>query len=99
MKTRTLLFSCLAIVLAGCKPAANAPAEKAAESAPAPPAAKSNKPQVLVANYPLQYFAQRLAGDSVEVRQQAMQTGHANVGEAVGLEAVGVQGDHAFVAV
>ena len=68
MKTRTLLFSCLAIVLAGCKPAANAPAEKAAESAPAPPAAKSNKPQVLVANYPLQYFAQRLAGDAVEVR-------------------------------
>ena len=68
MKTRTLLFSCLAIVLAGCKPAANAPAEKAAESAAAPSAAKSNKPQVLVANYPLQYFAQRLAGDAVEVR-------------------------------
>jgi hypothetical protein len=34
----------------------------------AAPAAKSNQPQVLVANYPLQYFAQRIAGDAVEVR-------------------------------
>jgi zinc transport system substrate-binding protein len=65
MKTRTLLFSCLAIVLAGCKPSKEAPAEKAAE---APATAKSGKPQVLVANYPLQYFAQRIAGDAVEVR-------------------------------
>ncbi len=64
MKKRTLLFSCLAIVLAGCKPSA----EKAAETPAAQPAAKSGKPQVLVANYPLQYFAQRLAGDAVEVR-------------------------------
>lgn len=68
MKTRTLLFSCLAIVLAGCKPSAEAPAEKAAETAAGPTSAKSGKPQVLVANYPLQYFAQRIAGDAVEVR-------------------------------
>ena len=68
MKTRTLLSSCLAIVLAGCKPAANAPAEKAAETAPVPLVAKSSKPQVLVANYPLQYFTQRIVGDAVDVR-------------------------------
>jgi zinc transport system substrate-binding protein len=68
MKIRTLLFSCLAIVLACCKPAANAPAEKTAETAQAPATAKSGKPQVLVANYPLQYFAQRIAGDAVDVR-------------------------------
>jgi zinc transport system substrate-binding protein len=68
MKTRTLLFSCLALVLAGCKPAAQAPAEKTAETAAAPTPAKSSKPQVLVANYPLQFFAQRIAGDAVEVR-------------------------------
>lgn len=69
MKTRTLILSCLAIVLAGCKPSKEAPAEKAAEAAPAAAAtAKSGKPQVLVANYPLQYFAQRIAGDAVEVR-------------------------------
>ncbi len=68
MKTRTLLFSCLALVLAGCKPAAQAPAEKTAETAAAPTPAKSDKSQVLVANYPLQYFAQRIAGDAVEVR-------------------------------
>lgn len=64
MNKRTLLFSFLAIILAGCKPSA----EKAAETATAPTAVKSGKPQVLVANYPLQYFAQRIAGDAVEVR-------------------------------
>lgn len=64
MKTRTLLFSFLAIALAGCKPSA----EKASETSSSPSAAKSGKPQVLVANYPLQYFAQRIAGDDVEVR-------------------------------
>jgi len=65
MKKRSLLFSCLAIVLAGCKPSAETPAAKPAEgTAPA----KSGKPQVLVANYPLQYFAQRIAGDAVDVR-------------------------------
>jgi zinc transport system substrate-binding protein len=68
MKTRTLLFSCLAIVLAGCKPSTPAPAEKGAETAATTTASKSGKPQVLVANYPLQYFAQRIAGDAVEVR-------------------------------
>lgn len=63
MKKRTLLLTCITIVLAGCKPSAEAPAAKSAE-----PAAKTGKPQVLVANYPLQYFAQRIAGDAVEVR-------------------------------
>ena len=75
MKSRTLL-SCLVIVLAACKPSAEAPAEKAAappvekaaEPVPAPAPTKSSKPQVLVANYPLQYFAQRIAGDAVDVR-------------------------------
>jgi len=74
MKIR-LLLSCLTLVLAACKPAAQpeaaAPAATTPAAAQAPveaPAAKSNKPQVLVANYPLQYFAQRIAGDAVEVR-------------------------------
>lgn len=69
MKIR-LLLSCLAFVLAACKPAEQ-PGTNAPSTAPTPvasPAAKSNKPQVLVANYPLQYFAQRIAGDAVEVR-------------------------------
>ena len=64
MKTRALLLSCLAVVLAGCKPAAEKNADAPASAAPA----KSSKPQVLVANYPLQYFAQRIAGDAVEVK-------------------------------
>ena len=67
MKSLTLL-SCLAIALVGCKRAADTPAGKAAESAAPATVAKSDKPQVLVANYPLQYFAQRIAGDAVEVR-------------------------------
>lgn len=76
MKARALL-SCLAIslVIASCKKesAEQKPADPS--SAPAPAAAatpadapKSGKPQVLVANYPLQYFAQRMAGDAVEVK-------------------------------
>ncbi len=76
MKARVLL-SCLAIslVIASCK-------KESAEQKPADPssapasagtttpaeAPKSGKPQVLVANYPLQYFAQRMAGDTVEVK-------------------------------
>jgi zinc transport system substrate-binding protein len=69
MKIRFLL-SCLTVLLAACKPAEEpgAVAPSAAPTAVASPAAKSNKPQVLVANYPLQYFAQRIAGDAVEVR-------------------------------
>jgi|UniRef100_UPI00378446ED zinc transport system substrate-binding protein len=69
MKIR-LLLSCLAFALAACKPAEE-PGATTPPAAPTPvasPAAKSTKPQVLVANYPLQYFAQRIAGDSVEVR-------------------------------
>jgi zinc transport system substrate-binding protein len=69
MKIRFLL-SCLTVLLAACKPAEEpgAVAPSAAPTAVASPAAKSNKPQVLVASYPLQYFAQRIAGDAVEVR-------------------------------
>lgn len=64
MKTRFIL-STFAILLAACKPTSN----DAAPAASAEPAvAKSSKPQVLVANYPLQYFAQRIAGDEVDVR-------------------------------
>lgn len=71
------LLSCLAVsmVIAGCKRESveQKPAEASASSAPAaasPPAEapKSGRPQVLVANYPLQYFAQRMAGDTVDVR-------------------------------
>jgi zinc transport system substrate-binding protein len=69
MKIRFLL-SCLTVLIAACKPAeqpgATAPSD--APTAVTAPAAKSNQPQVLVANYPLQYFAQRIAGDAVEVR-------------------------------
>lgn len=73
MKARVLL-SCLAVLIASCKKesAEQKPAEPsapAAATAPAEaPAPKSGKPQVLVASYPLQYFAQRMAGDTVEVR-------------------------------
>ncbi len=72
MKLR-LFFSGLALLLSACKPSSTEPAAKApgadapAETVAAAPA-KSGKPQVLVANYPLQYFAQRIAGDAVEVR-------------------------------
>lgn len=69
MKIRFLL-SCLTILIAACKPAEQ-PGAAASSGAPtpaSPPAAKSSKSQVLVANYPLQYFAQRIAGDAVEVR-------------------------------
>lgn len=48
----------LLLLLVGCKPAADSAST---------PAAKSGKPQVYVANYPLKYFAQRLGGDAIEV--------------------------------
>lgn len=75
MKARALL-SCMAIslVIASCKKesAEQKPAEPSSSSASvaATPAEapKSGKQQVLVANYPLQYFAQRMAGDAVEVK-------------------------------
>lgn len=51
----------LAAGLTACKPAS--------DSAVAPRAAdKPGKPIVLVANYPLQYFAERLGGDAIDVR-------------------------------
>jgi zinc transport system substrate-binding protein len=65
MKFR-LFLSCFAILISACKPSSTGPK---AETAPSPATApKSSKPQVLVANYPLQYFAQRIASDVVEVR-------------------------------
>ena len=51
--------ACLAIALSACKPASN---EATVDMTPAA-LPKSGKPQVLVANYPLQYFAQRIAGE------------------------------------
>ncbi len=66
MNIRILSPLSLIILLAACKPAADtAPASATADT---PAAAISGKPQVLVANYPLQYFAQRIAGDAVQVR-------------------------------
>lgn len=72
MKAR-VLFSCLAIatVVASCKrdSAEQKPADASSPPATAPAdVPKSGKPQVLVANYPLQYFAQRMGGDAVEVK-------------------------------
>ncbi|MDP1588377.1 MAG: metal ABC transporter substrate-binding protein [Prosthecobacter sp.] len=67
MKIRFLL-SCLTVLLAACKPAPQSETQSPSQASTASSAAKSNKPQVLVANYPLQYFAQRIAGDAVEVR-------------------------------
>ncbi|MDZ4404160.1 metal ABC transporter substrate-binding protein [Prosthecobacter sp.] len=67
MKHR-LFLSCLVILISACKPASNAPDAAAPAGNNEASSAKSGKPQVLVANYPLQYFAQRIAGDVVEVR-------------------------------
>lgn len=64
MNIRILSPLSLIILLAACKPAA----DTAPATADTPAAAISGKPQVLVANYPLQYFAQRIAGDTVQVR-------------------------------
>lgn len=48
------------LVLCACKPASDTPAS--------PTAAKSGKPQVYVANYPLKYFAERLGGAAIDVK-------------------------------
>lgn len=66
MNTRTLCLIPITILIAACKPAADAPPAPAAVEKPA--VVTSGKPQVLVANYPLQYFAQRIAGNTVDVR-------------------------------
>lgn len=71
MKNRLLLFiasSIAAVGLAACKkqPSAPAPAPGETKAAPAQSPSKSGKPRVLVANYPLHYFTQRIAGDVVE---------------------------------
>ncbi|MEZ5387325.1 MAG: metal ABC transporter substrate-binding protein [Prosthecobacter sp.] len=65
MNIRTLSPFFLVLLLAACKPAADTAPSSATAGAPA---AIPGKPQVLVANYPLQYFAQRIAGDAVQVR-------------------------------
>jgi zinc transport system substrate-binding protein len=59
MKTALSLFLPL-LLLAACKPAPDAPQASAS--------AKSGKPQVYVANYPLKYFAERIGGDAIEVK-------------------------------
>lgn len=59
MKTALSLFLPL-LLLAACKPAPDAP--QASSSA------KSGKPQVYVANYPLKFFAERIGGDAIEVK-------------------------------
>jgi zinc transport system substrate-binding protein len=59
MKTAFALFLPL-LLLAACKPAPDVP--DAASSA------KSGKPQVYVANYPLKYFVERIGGDAIEVK-------------------------------
>lgn len=70
MKLRVILSS-FAILLAACKPSTSeqppAASTGAAGTTPAAPST-SGKPQVLVANYPLQYFAQRIGGEAVEVK-------------------------------
>jgi ABC-type Zn uptake system ZnuABC Zn-binding protein ZnuA len=47
----------LLVLLAACKPPLDAPS-----------ASRGGKPHVYVANYPLQFFAERLGGDQVEVQ-------------------------------
>lgn len=71
MKNRLLSFiasSIAALGLAACKkqPSAPAPAPAAPKAVPSQAPSKSGKPRVLVANYPLHYFTQRIAGDLVE---------------------------------
>lgn len=60
---RALLILPLLTLLAACKPAAPGTASGHTGKA----AATAARPQVYVANYPLQYFATRLAGDWVDV--------------------------------
>ena len=55
----SILFAS-AILLTACKPGNPTSTENVAP--------KSGKPQVYVANYPLKYFAERIGGDSVEVK-------------------------------
>jgi zinc transport system substrate-binding protein len=59
MKTALSLFLPL-LLLAACKPETDTP--------PASASAKSGKPQIYVANYPLKYFAERIGGDAIEVK-------------------------------
>lgn len=66
MKIRHLLAG-IVLLISACKPAPSESPPAATPAAPTAPAT-SGKPQVFVANYPLQYFAQRIAGDAVEVR-------------------------------
>ena len=60
--------SVCALALPSCdKPPSNAPSSPAkGGSATKPPPARSGKPRILVANYPLHYFTQRIAGDLAE---------------------------------
>lgn len=60
MMRSSLLLLLPLFLLAACKPAATPPAASAPDD--------TGKPTVYVANYPLQYFARRLAGDALAVK-------------------------------
>lgn len=53
---------CLCVLVAACKRAPTS------SSSSGPSGRAAGKPQIYVANYPLQYFAQRLAGDAIDVK-------------------------------
>jgi len=60
MKKRPLIFAIIASGMIGsCKPSKQETTE---------PAARTGKPVVMVANYPLKFFANRIGGDLIDVR-------------------------------
>lgn len=63
MMIRFLSAIALLVMLAACNP----PGSNTSPDPATAPATSTAKPQVYVANYPLQYFATRLAGDVVDV--------------------------------
>ena len=69
MKNRLLVFivpSIAALSLASCERDLPAPAPGTTKAAASQAPSKSGKPRVLVANYPLHFFTQRIAGDLVD---------------------------------
>ena len=62
-RVRTLCVASLWILAAtaGCKRSPETPADKSA------PIRKATRPQVYVVNYPLKYYAERIAGDAAEI--------------------------------
>lgn len=61
MTPRFAVFTLLALIAASC-------GRQPAQETTTPGAPASGKPVVLVANYPLQFFAQRVGGDLIDVR-------------------------------